>query len=34
MDNILERHDWEESNIDWWEEARGQVSTMNFLLLN
>lgn len=34
MDNILERHDWDEFNIDWWEGAKGQVSTMNFLLLN
>lgn len=34
IEYILERYQGDETNINWWEEAKGQISTMNFLLLN
>ena len=32
MEYILENHDGDESSINWWEEAKAQISTMSYLL--
>lgn len=31
---IYEKHDGDESSIDWMEEAKAQISTMKFLMEN
>jgi hypothetical protein len=32
--SILEEHDGDESSINWFEQAKQQISTMNMLLLD